>query len=119
MDLKKIFYKNGTTFTFEKYVTKFRVYSICWRNMVFQIIKHLLDHIMSPDTELKTEVNICRSSHSSTFVKASAYMSAVFAILYPYSNPPSGRFRKRSIYATGCVDCGRGRGGSSLAEAAA
>ena len=97
-----------------------------------QMVEHLLDQIMSPNTELKTEFNICRSSHSSTFFKASTYLSTVVARLYPPSNPSSGRSRKRSIYDAGRGDldggicgrfngrgrdrgcggrCGRGRGG--------
>ena len=32
-------------------------------------------------------------------------------ILYPYTNPSSGRFRKRGIYATGRDDRIHGRGG--------
>ena len=89
-----------------------------------QMLEHLIDQIMSPNTYLKTEVNICRSSHSSTCFKASTYLSTVVAILYPSAKPSSGRFRKRSIYAAGRGDggsgiggrfnsivCGRGRGG--------
>ena len=34
-----------------------------------QMVEHLLDQIMSPNTEFKTEVNICRSSNSPKFVK--------------------------------------------------
>ena len=88
------------------------------------MVDNILEQIMSPNTELKTEVNICRSSHSSTFFEASTYLSTVVARLYPYANPSSGRFRKRSIYAAGRGDrdgrrggcfndigCGRGRGG--------
>ena len=88
------------------------------------MFEHLLDHIMSPKTELKTEVNICRSSHQSTFFKASTDLSTVVARLYPSDNPSSSRFRNRSIYAAGHGDrsgrrcgcfngrvCGRGRGG--------
>ena len=76
------------------------------------MVKHLLDQIMSPNTELKKEVNICRSSHSSTFFKASTYLSKVVARLYPPSNPSSGRSRKRSIYAADSGDRGGRRGGS-------
>ena len=76
-----------------------------------QMVEHLLDQIMSPNTELKTEVNIFRSSHSSTFFKASTYLSTVVARLYPSSNPSSGRFRKRIIYAAGREDRGGRRGG--------
>ena len=32
--------------------------------------------------------------------------------IYPSTNPSSGRFRKRSIYAAGREYCGSGRGGS-------
>ena len=76
------------------------------------MVKHLLDQIMSPNTELKKEVNICRSSHSSTFFKASTYLSTVVARLYPYYNPSSGRFRKRSIYDADSGDRVDGRGRS-------
>ena len=76
-----------------------------------QMVEHLLDHIMSPNTDFKTEVNICRSSHSSTFFKASTYMSTVFVRLYLSANPSSGRFRKRSIYYASRVDTGCGRCG--------
>ena len=47
-----------------------------------QMVENLLDHIMSPNTELKTEVNSCRSSHLSIFVKASTYLYTVVARLY-------------------------------------
>ena len=64
------------------------------------MVEHILDQIMSPNPELKTEVNICRSLHSSSFFKSSTYLSTVVARLYPSENPSSGHFRKRSIYAT-------------------
>ena len=76
------------------------------------MVKNLRDQIMSPNTELKSEVNICRSSYSPTFVKASTYLSTVVARLYPYANPSSGSFIKRSIYAAVRRDRGGGRGGS-------
>ena len=44
-----------------------------------QLVEHLLDQIMSPNTELNTEVKICRSSHLSTFFKTSTYLSTVVA----------------------------------------
>ena len=53
------------------------------------MIKDLLDYIMSPNAELKIEVNICRSSHSSIFFKASTYLSTVVARLYPSANVKS------------------------------
>ena len=75
------------------------------------MVEHLIDHIMSPNTELKTEINICRSSHLSTFIKVSTYLSTVFARLYPSANPSSVRFRKCNIYAAGRGDRVYGRGG--------
>ena len=75
------------------------------------MVDHLLDQIMSPNTELKTEVNICRLSHSSTFVKVSTYLSTVVAIIHLSDNLSSGRFIKRSIYAAGRGDRGGGIGG--------
>ena len=54
-DLKKIFDKNETTFTFEKYVTKFKgIFNVLGKYGVplydEQMVEHLLDHIMSPNT---------------------------------------------------------------------
>ena len=71
-DLKRIFYKNQNNFKFEKYVTKLKIiFSMLEKYGVplykEQMVEHLLDQIMSPNIELKTEVNICRSSKSSTF----------------------------------------------------
>ena len=113
VDLKNIFYKNETTFIFEKYVTKLKgIFNVLGKYGVplyeDNMVKHLLDQIISPNTELKTEVSICRSSHSSTCFKASTYLSTVVARLYPYSNPSSGRSIKHSIYAAGRGDRGYG-----------
>ena len=74
------------------------------------MVEHILDHIISQNKELKIEVKICRSSHSSTFLKASTYLSKVVARLYPSINPSPGRLRKRSIYAAGRGDHGGIRG---------
>ena len=69
-----------------------------------QMGDHLLDQITYSNIELKTEVNIFRSSHSSIFFKAPTYLSTVVAGLYPSNNPFSGLFRKRCIYDTGKGD---------------
>ena len=62
-DLKKIFYKNETTSTFEKYVTNLKgIFNVMEKYGLplykKGMVKHLLDHIMSPNTELKTKFNI-------------------------------------------------------------
>ena len=115
-DLRNIFYNNETTFTFEKYVKKLKgIFNVLEKYCVplyeEQMVDNILYKIMSTNIELNTEVNIFRSSHLSIFVKASTYLSTVVARLYPFSNPSSGRFRKHSIYATGCGDHGSRRCG--------
>ena len=62
---KKTFYKNENTFTFEKYIKKLKgTFNVLEKYGVpiyrEQMVDHLLDQIMSPNTELNTEVNICR-----------------------------------------------------------
>ena len=75
--INKMFYKNEITFTFEKYVTKLKgIFNVLEKYDVIlytnHMVENLLDQITSPNTELKTEVKIRRSPHSSIFVKASA-----------------------------------------------
>ena len=75
-NLKKIFYKNDTTFTCEKYVARLKgIFNLLEKYGVplykEQMVEYQLDQTTSPNTELKMEVNICISSHSYTFVKAS------------------------------------------------
>ena len=66
--LRNIFYKHETTFPFEKYLTKLKgVFNVLGKYgfpiYEEQMVENLLDHVMSPNKELKPEVNICRSSH--------------------------------------------------------
>ena len=74
------------------------------------MVEHLLDQITSQNIDLKTEVNIRRSSQSSTFVKAYTYVSTVVVILYSSNNPLSGLFIKSVYYATGYGDRGSIKG---------
>ena len=83
---------NETTFTFENYVTNLKgFFNVLGKYGVpiyeEQVVDHLLNQIMSPNTELKPEVNICRSSHLSTFLKSPTYLSTVVSRLYPSANP--------------------------------
>ena len=53
-DLKKIFYNNETTFTFEKYVTKLKgLFNMLEKYGVplyeEQMVEHLIDEIVSPN----------------------------------------------------------------------
>ena len=57
MNLKNIFYKNESTFMFEKYVTKLKgVLNVLVKYGVplyqEQMVNHLLEQIMSPNTDL-------------------------------------------------------------------
>ena len=115
-ELKKILYKNESTFTFDKYVTNLKkILNVLEKYGVTlyeeQMVENLIDQIMSPNTELKTEVNIFSSSHLPAFTKESTYLSTVVARFYPSSDPSSGRFGKRSIYDTGRGYHDRGRCG--------
>ena len=115
-DLMKKFYKNKTTFTLEKYVTKLKGGFNVLDKYDFpiyyeQMEDNLLEQITSPNIDLKTEVNICRSSHSSEFFNSSMHVSTVVEILYPSTNSSLGRFRKRGIYATRRCDRSSIRGG--------
>ena len=81
-NLIEIFYKNETTFIFENYITKLKgVFNVLGRYGIIiyeeQMVEHKMDQSRSPNKYLKREVNICRSSHSSTFFKAYTYLSAV------------------------------------------
>ena len=67
------------------------------------------NHVIN--TELKTEVNICRLSHTSTFAKAYMYLYTLVVRIYPYTNHSSGKFINHCIYATGHVDWSSGRCG--------
>lgn len=116
-DLSKLFYRNESTFSFEKYVTKLKhIFNILERYKVplyeEEKVKHLLDKINCPNAELKTEVSICRAQHATTFEDATTYLATVVSRIFPTGNPSSGRFRsRRSVNAIRGGRGGRGRGG--------
>ena len=65
-NLKKIFYKNETIFTFDKYITKIKGFLNVLEKYGVplykeQMVDNLIYHIMSPNTELKIEFKIFRS----------------------------------------------------------
>ena len=65
-------------------------------------VSQLLDKINCSNNDLKTEVNICRSSHSASFNTASTYLSTVISRHLPYTHPSSRRYgRKRQVYSSG------------------
>ena len=74
-DQNNILYKNEINFTFDKYVPKLNViFNVLEKYGVplykEKMVERVLDQIMSPNKNLKTEVNIFKSSHLFTFVKA-------------------------------------------------
>ena len=115
LNLKKN-YKNETTFTLDKYVKKLKdIFNVLdkYGAPIYKdhMVEHLLDQTMSPNTELNTEVNICRLSHTSTFAKAYMYLYTLVVRIYPYTNHSSGKFINHCIYAAGHVDWSSGRCG--------
>ena len=78
-DLKSLFYRNETNFSFKKYVTKMKQTFNVLDNYNVTLyeeykVRQLLDNINGPNNDLKTEVNIFISSHGATFDTASAYL---------------------------------------------
>ena len=99
-DLKRLFYRNETTFSFEKYITKMKKTLNVLENCNFNIheedkVRQLLDNINIPNNDLKAEVNICRSIHSTSFDTASTYLSTVISSLLPPTEPSTGMYGQR------------------------
>ena len=91
-DLKMLFYRNETIFFFEKYVAEMKQTFNVLDNYNIRLyeeykVRQLLDHINFPNNDLKTEVNICRSSHSDSFETASTYLATVISRLFPETQP--------------------------------
>lgn len=102
-DLQKLYYRNESTFSFERYVTKLkRIFNVLETYGVpmyeEQKVQYLLDKVQCPNNELKTEVRIFRSSHSRTFDEASIYIATVVSRIFPTNNPSSGRYNNRNVY---------------------
>ena len=99
-DLKRLFYRNETTLSFEKYVTKMKQTFNVLVNYNVPLykedkVRQLLDNINSPNKKFKTVVNIGRSSHSNSFKIASTHLSTVKSSLLPETYPSPGRYGRR------------------------
>ena len=111
-DLKRLFYRNKTTFYFENYLTKINQTFNMLENCNVPLyeedkVKQLLDHINFPNKYLKTEVNIFRSSHSASFETALTYISTVISHLFPATQPSSGRYGQiRQVNSAGIGEGG-------------
>ena len=71
-NLKMLFYRNKTTYSFEKYITNTKQTFDVLENYNFPLyeedkVGQLLDNINGPNKNLKNEVNICRYSHCARF----------------------------------------------------
>lgn len=105
-DLEKLFYRNESTFSFEKYVTKLQhIFNVLKQYKVpvyeEEQVNYLLDKINCPNDKIKREVSICRAQHKK-FVPAATFMATAGARIFPNSNPSSGRYKgkgKQSINA--------------------
>ena len=98
-DLEKLFYRNETTFSFEKYVTIMKMNFEVLRKYEVPVheedkTRMLLNNINCPNAELKTEINICRSQHADTFENASTYIATQISRIFPEYQPSSGRYAK-------------------------
>ena len=87
-DLKRLFYSNEITFSFDKYITKMKqTFNVIYTYNVTLYendkVRQLLDYINFPNNDLKTDVTICRSIHSASFYTAFAYLSTVISLLFP------------------------------------
>ena len=117
-DLAKLFYRNESTFSFEKYVTKLLAIFNILEKYKFPVyekdkVDHLLNKIQCADKDFQMTVNICRSSHSDNFVQASTYLQTEVARIFPEAQPSSGRYGKRryvKAFGRGGGRGGRGRG---------
>ena len=99
-DLKRLFYSNEITFSFEKYVTKTKQTFNVIENYNVHIyeedkVRQLLDNINFPKNDFKMEVDICRTSHSVSFKTSSTYLSTVISRLFPANQKSSGRHGRR------------------------
>ena len=88
--LNKIFYRNKTTFPFKKYRTKMKQRFNLLDNHNVPLYEEDKVLINYSKNNFKTEVNICRYSHSASFETASTYLSKVISRLLPATQPSSG-----------------------------
>ena len=96
-NLTSLFYSNETTSSFKKYATKTKKTFNVLENYNVPLyeedkVRQFLNKINSSKKYLKTEANICRSSHSASFETASTYLSIIISRLFPVTQPSSGRY---------------------------
>ena len=90
--LRRLFYMNKTTFSFDNYITNMKQTFNMINNYNAPLyaedkFRQLLDNINFPNKCFKTEVNICRYIHIDTFETASTYLSTVISRIFPATQP--------------------------------
>ena len=111
-DLGKLFYRNESTFPFEKFVTKLKEgFDILEKYSVpvheENKLRMLFEKMQCNNAEFKSEVILCRATHT-VFTDATIYLQTAVTRIFPNFQPSSGRYnRRRNINASGR---GRGRG---------
>ena len=121
-DLDKLFYRNESTFSFDKFVTKLKEGFNTLEQYGVPVheenkVKMLMEKVQCSNQELKSEVILCRSTHNN-FSNAATYLqTAVTRIFIPTYQPSSGRYgkRQREINYSERGRGGRGRGGRGVA----
>lgn len=101
-DIKSLFYKNESSFSFERYINRLKKSFDTLEKYGVPIyeedkVKYLLDKIQSTHSEVRTQVSICRSSHAGSFIEASTYMSKEISRIFPGSNVNSANFQKGKL----------------------
>ena len=96
-DLKRLFYRNESTFPFKKYVTNTKQKLNVYENYNVPVyeedkVRQLLENINFPNNYLKTEVNICRYIHSAIFKAVSIYLLTVISRLFSETQPSQVRY---------------------------
>lgn len=91
-NIQSAFYKNESTFSFEKYSTRLkrafdtlRQYNQPKSNR--EEVEILLKNINTNNTQLTSCIAICRDTHSNTFQDATTYLSTQIAQIFPQTQP--------------------------------
>ena len=114
-DLNNLYYRNEQSFPFEKFVTAMKAcFDVLDRYGVpmheEEKVNMLLSKIQTSSLELKTQISICRDSHSATFVTAITFLQTGIARIFPVTHQSGRGIRgRRQINSTG--RSGRGRFG--------
>ena len=112
-DLDKLFYRNESTFSFNKFVTKLKEGFNTLEQYGVPVheenkAKMLMEKVQYSNQELKSEVILCRSKHNN-FSDAATYLQTAVTRIFPTYQPSSGRYGKRG-HEINYARRGRGRG---------